>query len=289
MALTLLQNFCTRPTAGTKGPSMADRWTNLADPRVLQPKTHEEHLSQQVLEAYKLLSGWVGSMADRVRNPVAGVLAALRLLERELQQVASGRPLNEAFAKDVLHKVTGRLIELDRYIAELTDFGRPAVCIPQEFPIRPLLQSVCDEFRKRPGMRTDLDIHLTCNPYLVNADPEKIERMLQALLLNSIEAIPATSIPQISVRIISETMANTLKIIVTDNGPGFPGKAQEHLLRPFSSTKEAGSGLGLAIVKKYAESHQGYVELKNLQGDGTGAQVTIVLPGAVRNNGKSVF
>ncbi len=268
---------------------MADRWFTLADPRAPQPRTHEEQLNSQVLDAYKLLSGWVGSMADRVRNPVAGVLAALRLLERELQQVAGGRPLNDAFAKDILYKITGRLIELDRYIAELTDFGRPAVCVPQEFPIRPLLQSACDEFRKRPGVRTDLDINLTCNPYLVNADPEKVERMVLALLLNSIEAIPATAVPQISVRVVAETMANTLKIIVTDNGPGFPGKAQEHLLRPFSSTKEAGSGLGLAIVKKYAESHQGFVELKNLQGDRTGAQVTIVLPGAVRPNGKSVF
>lgn len=67
-----------------------------------------------------------------------------------------------------------------------------------------------------------------------------------------------------------------VRIVVEDNGPGFPADAVEQVFDPYVTSKPKGTGLGLAIVKKLVEEHGGWIEAAN-RAEG-GARVTIVLP-----------
>ena len=56
---------------------------------------------------------------------------------------------------------------------------------------------------------------------------------------------------------------NSVRISVSDNGPGADMSQAEKLFEPFFTTKSQGTGLGLAVVSSVANAHQGRVEVTN--------------------------
>jgi two-component system sensor histidine kinase KdpD len=70
-----------------------------------------------------------------------------------------------------------------------------------------------------------------------------------------------------------------LKIVVSDNGPGFPKHEIENVFNKFYrlyDSKPGGTGLGLSIVKGIVEAHHGTVQLKNAKPNG--AVFTLLIP-----------
>jgi len=66
-------------------------------------------------------------------------------------------------------------------------------------------------------------------------------------------------------------------IRVSDNGPGLPPKAREHLFSPFKGgVRKGGSGLGLTIAADLVRGHGGRLELEKT--DETGTVFLIKLP-----------
>ncbi|MGH6873725.1 MAG: ATP-binding protein, partial [Aestuariivirgaceae bacterium] len=81
-----------------------------------------------------------------------------------------------------------------------------------------------------------------------------------------------------------ESLADELRIVIEDNGPGIPAGELERVFEPFvrleSSRSRAtgGAGLGLAIARTIARGHGGDVCLKN-RPEG-GLQAILILPSA---------
>jgi len=69
---------------------------------------------------------------------------------------------------------------------------------------------------------------------------------------------------------------NSLRLSISDNGPGMSGETLARLGEPFFTTKTTGTGLGLAVVKAVAKAHQGELSLRSRPGVGTCA--TLILP-----------
>ena len=55
-----------------------------------------------------------------------------------------------------------------------------------------------------------------------------------------------------------------VRLVVVDNGPGFPEKVLKRAFEPYVTTKKKGTGLGLAVVKKIADEHGARVRIANL-------------------------
>lgn len=74
------------------------------------------------------------------------------------------------------------------------------------------------------------------------------------------------------------TTASNTRIIIADNGPGFPENLLDKLTRRGvrADTNLEGQGLGLAICRELIESYGGSLELHNR--DENGAEIVIVLP-----------
>ncbi len=83
--------------------------------------------------------------------------------------------------------------------------------------------------------------------------------------------------------IIVRTRSNDKFIVieVEDHGPGIPHRQQKKIFEQFyrigaEATREtAGSGLGLALVKKFAQAHNGFVEIINARPTGAIFRVAI--------------
>jgi nitrogen fixation/metabolism regulation signal transduction histidine kinase len=75
--------------------------------------------------------------------------------------------------------------------------------------------------------------------------------------------------------------SRVVRLVVSDNGPGFAEHVLKRAFEPYVTTKPRGTGLGLAVVKKIADEHGARIRLSNLQAAGdalapvSGARVSL--------------
>ena len=117
------------------------------------------------------------------------------------------------------------------------------------------------------------------NEIFINCDSEQINRVFFNLIKNSIESINEKSQKSDDFKgiINIELFKNNdyIKVIIIDNGIGFPDKNIEDITKPYFTTKKNGTGLGLPIVNKIINDHNGKMSfLKNKDG----AKIEINLP-----------
>ena len=60
-----------------------------------------------------------------------------------------------------------------------------------------------------------------------------------------------------------------VRLIVTDNGPGFNEEVARRLFEPFFTTRPGGTGLGLATVRKIVRDHDGAMNVISAPGQGS--------------------
>jgi two-component system, LuxR family, sensor kinase FixL len=87
------------------------------------------------------------------------------------------------------------------------------------------------------------------------ADRIQIQQVLLNLLRNAAEAVADTDQRNIAVR--TEVWDDSVRISVSDNGPGLPDEVRARLFQPFVSTKNTGMGVGLSICHSIITAHSG--------------------------------
>ncbi|MDR1394830.1 MAG: hybrid sensor histidine kinase/response regulator [Deltaproteobacteria bacterium] len=92
--------------------------------------------------------------------------------------------------------------------------------------------------------------------------------ILEALLMNSLEALVQVPDPHLLVTVFKED--SCLKFVVRDNGRGMDEKVQRHAFEPLFSTKgQVGVGLSLTMVRALVDRHLGEIHLQSSPGQGT--------------------
>jgi len=105
---------------------------------------------------------------------------------------------------------------------------------------------------------------------------------LREILLNVLDNAVKFSHPGGHVSIRIELRAESVAILVSDNGPGIAPDIVGRIFNPFTQAERSlvrqheGIGLGLPMVRRFAELHGGSVELDSVPGQGT--TVTVLLP-----------
>ncbi|MCH2051235.1 MAG: ATP-binding protein [Trichodesmium sp. ALOHA_ZT_67] len=102
---------------------------------------------------------------------------------------------------------------------------------------------------------------------IINADENKINRALQNLLANAVEAVNKDK-GQIEIK--AKRKDPWVEITFSDNGSGIPEEIKNSLFKPFVSYgKQGGIGLGTAIVKTIVDAHGGEICFESIIGKGT--------------------
>ena len=114
----------------------------------------------------------------------------------------------------------------------------------------------------------------------ISADSVQIERALNNLAKNAVEAMANGGKVQLIVDAVSQNEGSrktaTIRIRIADNGPGIPASVRARLFQPFVSEKKGGTGLGLSIAKRIIDEHGGHIEVETREGQGT--TFTVCLP-----------
>ena len=113
---------------------------------------------------------------------------------------------------------------------------------------------------KLSGITLDLDL----DPKLpsIEARGAELNQVLTNIIDNAIQA--ATAVVTVKTFVDGEHVVCQ----ITDDGPGIPEHALDHIWEPFFTTKPPGqgTGLGLSISRRIVESHRGRLEVKSAPG-----------------------
>jgi signal transduction histidine kinase len=108
----------------------------------------------------------------------------------------------------------------------------------------------------------------------LEADPERIFRVLSNLLGNAIKFTPEGG----TITVRAERRGDALSIAVADTGPGIGADQLPHIFERYwkgPSTRQPGTGLGLYIANGIIEAHGGKIWAESSAG---GARFTFILP-----------
>ncbi|MBI2375246.1 MAG: HAMP domain-containing protein [Deltaproteobacteria bacterium] len=236
----------------------------LAHARTELDRTHRAELAQS--EKLASLGELTSAIAHEIKNPLAGIIGVLRVLESE------AGPLDPN--KEILGKVLGQTERLSRTAVELLDFARP---------LRPTLQQVdaCDIvdralfFVERQASEQKVELRRKyatgLSPVLV--DPDLMKQVFLNLVINGIQAMPSGGVLELDVR---ESAEGAIEVAVLDQGIGISDENQKRLFSPFFSTKPKGTGLGLYVAKQLVETQRGEIRVSSRLGEGT--TFTVRLP-----------
>ena len=173
---------------------------------------------------------------------------------------------------------------LDRAVTLATDvmaYGRseePAA-VAKPMPLRAAIEMAAED----GGLGSGVTLKTVIDPReQVLADGEQLHRILVNLMRNAREAIESTPDRNgrgtVFAELKRDASAETSIIRLTDDGPGLPARALEHLFRPFvGSSRRGGTGLGLAIARELAQGHGGDLALVETGAGGSVFELT--LPG----------
>ncbi len=229
-----------------------------------------ERTQAQLVQSEKLAS--IGEMAAAVAHGMRNPLASLRAVA----QLAS-RHQNSSSTRDHLGEIVEQVDRLDRRIAHLLSFSRPAPFRPQRESVpelvRGVMGGVAELLRER---RVVPDVALPLHLPEVRVDPMQLEQALVEIISNAVDAMPEGGSLRIGARAEEIAVATPgVTIEITDTGRGISDQALPSICEPFFTTRPEGTGLGLAIAKRYVEQHGGRLEISSRVGQGTTVRVRL--------------
>ncbi len=219
-----------------------------------------------------------GEVARRLAHEIKNPLTPIQLSAERLQHKLSSK-LNTEDA-NLLQRATDTIVNqvtaMKSMVNEFSEYARAPSVILTKLNINKLIKDVAVlyEVNTENNEQAKITYNLMPNMPDIKGDATMLRQVLHNLMQNAQDALKQTPKPEILVQTsFDETQ---IKLLVKDNGQGFPPELLAHAFEPYVTTKVHGTGLGLAIVKKMIEEHVGQIKIENNATGG--ASISIVLP-----------
>jgi two-component system OmpR family sensor kinase len=214
---------------------------------------------------------FVADASHELRTPLTSVLANLELLADRSEIGQLDADLAEAARSALRSSQRMRRLVADLLLLARTDVGRVVRREPCD-----LAQIVVEAAGELGPVSADHEIVLDVHPAVVEAARDELHRLTINLIENALRHTPRGT----RIELGTETLADEVRLVVQDNGPGVPPELAPTLFERFvrgAGDRGGSFGLGLAIVKAVAQTHGGSVELER-PARGTGARFVVRLP-----------
>ncbi len=225
--------------------------------------------------ANQLKSDFISNVSHELKTP----LALIRMFGELL---ALGKMKSPDKAKEYADIITREAERLSRLIDNVLDFsrierGRAAY----EFHIGDLgevIERALAYYRyrvEREGLKLQTKIDGDLPQTLLD------ENAMTLLLINLLEN--AVKYGKGEILVYLTRVSSSLRLVVSDQGPGIPHDEQKRIFERFYRTRQArgmsvrGAGIGLSLVKHIAEAHGGTVSVESEPGQGAAFIVDVPL------------
>lgn len=241
-------------------------------------KFERDQHNQELLAAQQRLndlkSNFMSVLAHDFRNPLAGMLMSLEMLQHYEQKLDQAKK-EKHYQR--MRKAIGRLnaqfeelLTLTRVESEKLPFN------PQPVDVIALCEDLVADYDdlESDSSRLNFIPDSDCGTHFL--DPQLLRHILGNLLSNAVKYSPAGS--PVEFRLICTRQAVTFE--VRDRGIGIPPEDLDTLFKPFerasNASKIQGTGIGLYIVKQAVDHHQGTITVDSEVG--VGSVFTVTLP-----------
>lgn len=238
-----------------------------------------EQLERQMRQAEKLAA--IGMMSAGIahdfRNPLTAISGSAQVLANEFSHEDSENVFNYELA-DIILRESNRMIDT---IADFLKFSRPEAASREWFSLKSILDEVIQVCRADPTWPLSTKIEILMDDATdIWADPKQIHTVLNHLIQNGMAFCPpGREIIEVEAEEVKGgESGDTIKISVSDNGPGVPENNREKIFEPFFTSRADGTGLGLAIVLQIVEEHGGSITIESSSSGGACFIVSLPLP-----------
>ena len=225
---------------------------------------------EELAQANRL--GSIGQITAGVAHEVNQPVAAIRTFaENAGKFLDTGKPDRARANLGLIVELTERI---GRITTELRNFARRGTPARAAVEIGPVIDAalllIGDRVRAL-GVRIERQEEE--GGIKVSADRIRLEQILINLLQNALDALTGRSDP--AIRIAVDNQAETVTILVADNGPGIAPEIADSLFTPFVTGRSDGLGLGLGIARDIAREFGGDLELVPTAGQGAAFRITL--------------
>jgi PAS domain S-box-containing protein len=230
-------------------------------------------------ERLAMLGTIAAGMGNELRNPLGVISNALYFLKTVM-------PDADDTIKEYLDIIKNEIYHSEYIISNLLDSVR--INMPEKRPVTAgaLIYKSLDSVTIPPKVIVRADIPDAIPELCI--DPFQIEKALQNLITNAVQAMPTGGVLTMSARLVEEVRdrgsssatidpdGGFVEISVADTGKGVSPENIKKLFQPLFTTKARGMGLGLVVCKNLIEANSGSIEVESERGKGT--KFMVVLP-----------
>ena len=226
-------------------------------------RTHEKEL-------YTLKMDFFAKMSHEIQTPLTLILIPLEeMIEQAVQ--TGNLVLNRR-----LRSISNNAKRLSRIVFELTSLRDREL---EKLVLRPSLSNIIGDLKEMAGSYTEQakykDIEFTCNypgdELIMEYDKDKLEHIVYNLLSNAFKFTPRGGAIILDVAV--DEGDRSIKICITDSGPGIPKEELENIFQLFYQTdmgsQKIGTGIGLALTKELVALHNGRIAVRSDTENGT--------------------
>ena len=220
--------------------------------------------------AERLRSEFTSTLSHELRTPLTSMLGSLELLRGG---VMGDLRKEQDDVAEIAERNGRRLLDLINEVLDIEKIESGRLTLTPE-PLA-LAELIGESLRLNQGFADRFQVRLAAPGLLpevtVRADRKRLMQVMTNLLSNAAKFSPPGTPVEVRVR----TEGATVRIEVSDRGPGIPPEFRGRIFGRFAqahsvdSRVKGGSGLGLAISKRLVELMDGHIGFEDRPGGGT--------------------
>ncbi|HJS50859.1 MAG TPA: ATP-binding protein [Pyrinomonadaceae bacterium] len=212
--------------------------------------------------------GRVGAgLAHEIRNPLGAMRGAIQVLEASVPK--------ESVHADLMHIIMRESDRLNSIITNFLSYARPKTGNHVETDVCEAIRETVKLLQHSPEVsdRHEIVAELPEDIVTVMGDATQLKQIFWNLARNSIKAMPDGGKFAIAIERVAK---HRIRIVFSDTGSGMSAEQVERLFEPFSNSTTGGTGLGLSIVYQIVRDHNGTINVRSAEGEGT--VITVEFP-----------
>jgi PAS domain S-box-containing protein len=218
----------------------------------------------------RMKNEFVSTVSHELRTPLTSIAGSLGLLNGG---VAGELPDKAKALVEIAYRNSERLVRL---ITDILDIDK-IESGKMDFALQPvdLMLAIDEALVINRAFAAQFKVQLALEQGLpgvkVYADPDRLMQVLTNLLSNAAKFSP----PGETVTVRAIRVQDSLRVAITDRGPGIPEEFRDRIFQKFAQadTSDArakgGTGLGLSIAKAIVEKFGGHIGFESRVGVGT--------------------
>ncbi len=232
-------------------------------------ETQEQlHSAEKLASIGQLAAG----VAHEINNPLGSIMLYASMLKRKVEK-NSDDPQSSADLKLIMDEAN----RCQNIVANLLNFARQGKLKITPVDVAETISSIIKSIKVFPEFAgISFSMNELSDDLMIEGDQDQLKQVFLNLLMNSCEALEASSLKLVTINV--GKVQEHLIVDIIDSGCGIPESNLSKVFTPFFTTKKMGkgTGLGLAITYGIIKMHKGDIKVKSVEGKGT--TFTIKLP-----------